>query len=59
MKKMESRNPKIVCMCGRQIDADYNNHSYEAPGESACECGRIWNLKFLGWSDCNILEPTI
>jgi len=37
--------PKVVCLCGREVELELIGGQYQSAWMGRCECGRIWSLE--------------
>jgi len=39
------REPKVVCLCGREVELELIGGQYQNAWIGRCECGRVWSLE--------------
>ena len=39
------REPKVVCLCGREVRLEVLGRQYQTTWTGRCECGRVWSLE--------------
>ena len=39
------REPKVVCLCGREVELELIGGQYQTTWIGRCECGRVWSLE--------------
>ena len=39
------QEPKVVCLCGREVELELMGGQYQNAWMGRCECGRVWSLE--------------
>jgi len=39
------REPKVICLCGKEVRLEVLGGQYQTTWTGRCECGRIWSLE--------------
>ena len=39
------REPKVICICGKEVRLEVLGGQYQTTWTGRCECGRIWSLE--------------
>jgi len=39
------REPKVICLCGREVRLEVLGGQHQNAWTGRCECGRIWSLE--------------
>ena len=39
------REPKIICICGREVRLEIIGGQHQNAWTGRCECGRVWSLE--------------
>jgi len=39
------REPKVICLCGKEVCLEVLGGQYQTTWTGRCECGRIWSLE--------------
>jgi len=39
------REPKVICLCGKEVRLEVLGGQYQTTWIGRCECGRVWSLE--------------
>jgi len=39
------REPKVICICGKEVRLEVLGGQYQTTWTGRCECGRVWSLE--------------